>query len=127
MKAYEERWGCTRANFPMARYLAERTAAMRKVVTGVAPVKPEDGSLPAEPIPTIPKRGSPKEGTRLPDRNSIKTESLNETSRTQVAKESCSKAQRDEERDAMLARHRREFEDLTTEAETDRLDVGATP
>ena len=50
MKAYEERWGCTRANFPMARYLAERTAAMRKVVTGVAPVKPEDGSLPAEPI-----------------------------------------------------------------------------
>ena len=157
MKAYEERWGCTRANFPMARYLAERTAAMRKVVTGVAPVKPEDGSLPAEPIPTmaatatnvakapparptaaptaggaggeslLPKRGSPKEGTRLPDRNSIKTESLNETSRTQVAKESCSKAQRDEERDAMLARHRREFEDLTTEAEADRLDVGATP
>ena len=75
----------------------------------------------------LPKRGSPKEGTRLPDRNSIKTESLNETSRTQVAKESCSKAQRDEERDAMLARHRHEFEDLTTEAGADRLDVGATP
>ena len=98
-------------------------------------------SLPAESCPpmaaasaciakTFPARHAAallKEGSRLPERNPVKVESMSATSRTQVAKAGCSKAQRDEDREATLHVLRSEIEDLEAEAEADRVDIGATP
>ena len=50
---------------------------------------------------------------------------MSETSRTQVAKEVHSKAQRVGDRDALFAQNR--HEDLAAEFETERLEVGAAP
>ena len=63
--------------------------------------------------------------SRLPDRSSVKAGSMSETSRTQVAKEVHSKAQRVGDRDALFAQNR--HEDLAAEFETERLEVGAAP
>ena len=139
MKAYEERWGCTRATFPMARYLAVRTAGVRRVVTGVAPSMSEGVSLPTESSPPMasadasvvrappakPTAAPAKEGSRLPERSSIKAESVNVTSRTQVAKELCSKAQAKEGRNAGLDRRRSEVGNPAEESD-DLSDNGSS-
>ena len=147
METFAALWGCTLQNgFSMTRYLATRAAAVREEVAGATSEArtsqpPQVGQTPsmAATAPSIAKApaarpaarpaAAPAEGgaggeSRLPARDSCKQESISETSRTQVAKETCAKAQREEERQARLARNRREKDEIEAEAAADFSDVG---
>ena len=104
--------------------------ADRPLPTGPSPVTTTTIPGIAKAPPTRPAAAPTESGvgsdSRLPERCSIKTESLTEQSRTQVAKESCSKMQRDEEREARLAKLRREHDEIAAEAEADSLDVNTS-
>ena len=86
--------------------------AAAAVTPGVARVPP------ARPT-AAPAGVGAEDDSRIPDRGSVKAGSLSEPSRTQVAKESHSKAQVVEERAARIALKRREIADLTAEAEAE--------
>ena len=124
--------------FSMTRYLATRAAAVREELAGAATSETRTPAM-AATAPGIAKApaarpaarpaAAPAEGgaggeSRLPARDSCKQESISETSRTQVAKETCAKAQREEERQARLARNRREKDEIEAEAAADFSDVG---
>ena len=138
METFAALWGCTLQNgFSMTRYLATRAAAVREEVAGATSEArtsqpPQVGQTPSKAPaarPAARPAAAPAEGgaggeSRLPARDSCKQESISETSRTQVAKETCAKAQREEERQARLARNRREKDEIEAEAAADFSDVG---
>ena len=63
MQAYADLWGCTKETLPMARYMAERAAAMRKEVTGGAPMKPADTTTSVAQVPPARPAAAPTEGS----------------------------------------------------------------
>ena len=113
METFAALWGCTLQNgFSMTRYLATRAAAVREELAGAATSETRTPAM-AATAPGIAKApaarpaarpaAAPAEGgaggeSRLPARDSCKHESISETSRTHVAKETCAKAQREAER-----------------------------
>ena len=134
MESFATLWGCTlQSGFSLARYLATRAAAVREELASatasetrtpaMAATAPGIAKVPAA-RPAARPAAAPAEGnaggeSRLPARDPCKQESISETSRAQVAKEACAKAQREAERQARLARNRIEKDGIEAEAVDD--------
>ena len=63
MQAYADLWGCTKETLPMPTDMAERAAAMRKEVTGGAPMKPADTITSVAQVPPARPAAAPTEGS----------------------------------------------------------------
>ena len=136
----------TTEGFPMAKYLAARNAKLRVMVTSITSEAPMDGPPLVGQTPTtaataacvakaplarpavahtesgasgeslLPKRDTPKDGTRLPAQA--------RASPTQEAREACGRLQREEERQARFARRRDETVRDEAEALADLAEFG---